>query len=542
MEKKKKDLGLIFAAILLMIAGTISIAFAGGDGSGGGAGSEMTVVSVTVTATSGGISTSADLNLITDGNTTTAGIDTNAFLDTNIVVKFNQNVASGNETKAKIHLQKIKNNGSLDPAVLITNSGITISNKNITIDPVNDLTGNTFYLVTVSPGVSAGDGSVSSTATWQAIFKIGTESSSAAPASTTFSAIMTSPASSAYTVTDPVNIGSASFSFTFGETVKNNGLNGAELVTVTKISGGSQSIASDGAIVASAISGGEITFTAMGSGGSTTTTFTVEPAVLEVSAVYQLKLKSTVTSSASKTLGQDLIYSFTTADTGIPVVPFGAISLYPSNGAKDVAVNANLEIGFTQAIMGDNKITNGKAVELLDTVTNTTLPAVFTLSSDATTITVNPNENLAYGRDYQLKILDSKITKADGTSPLSEFIIPFKTTSFRQVAVSIATSGSGLTITAALDNASGSSQNVKIAYVVRRDKGARLEDGGTVVVKGITAQTACAAGQTTILTEDIPDITVDQYGNALTRTVYVDVYVQNNNGGMLEDPIHIRLQ
>lgn len=534
MEKRKKDFGLLFAAVLLLIAGTVGIVFAAGESS------TMDVSSVAVTATSGGVSTSTNLTLITDGTATTAGIETNAFVDSDIVVKFSQYVADVSNTKTKINLQKIKTDGTLSSS-LINEDSISVYNKNVTINPSANLSNDSYYMVTVSPGISSSGGAISSTTTYQAIFKTGSESL-AVPASTTFSAILTSPTPTGFTITDQVNKSSAVFNFTFSDAVSNNALKTAGIVTVTKVSGGSQSVASNGAIVASA-DGGQITLPS-GTGSSTTKTMTVNSASLEESATYELKISSALISATAKTLDADVIYTFTTAaDSGTPAVTFSAISLYPASGAKDVAVNVDLVIGFTEPITASNNITNGKAVELLDTVINTTLSAVFTLSSDATTITINPNSNLTYGRNYQINILNGKITKAADGSALDASTIAFKTTSFSQVTASAVTSGtSGAAITITLNNASADSQNVKIAYVARRDKGARLEDGGTVVVKGITAQSACAAGQTTTLTINIADITLDQFGNSLSRTTFLDLYLQNNSGDMLWDPIHITVE
>lgn len=534
MEKRTKNRSLLFIAVFLLITGTAGVVFAIGD-------ETMDVATVSVMATSGGVATTVNPVLITDGNITTAGIETNAFIDSNILIKFNQNVANDDNTKSKINLQKIKTNGSLDTTALINNSGISILNKNLTIDPMVNLSTNTYYLVTVSPGVCISGSAVSSTTTYQAIFKTGTESQTAT-ATTTFSAIMTSPAYTGSTVTDAVNINNAVFSFTFSEAVKNNGLNGNGLVTITKISGGSQEVASNGAIVASTVSGEKISFPTMGTSGSTSTAFTVDATALEASTTYQLKLKSTVASVTSKTLGSDLIFTFTTSDSSSSTVTFQAINLYPTNNAKDIATDSNLVIGFTEAIMASDNIINGKAIELLDVTEATTLPAVFILGDEATFITVDPVSPLDYGKQYQLKILDGKIKKADGSSPLSESSIMFNTTCFNQVTASAVTTGAsddGLKVTTILTSVKD--QNFKISYVVRRDKGARLEDGGTVVINS-TVSNSCIANNQSTYTLDIPDITVDQYGNLLTRAVYVDLYILNNSGNAIFDPIHIRVE
>jgi hypothetical protein len=208
-----------------------------------------------------------------------------------------------------------------------------------------------------------------------------------------------------------------------------------------------------------------------------------------------------------------------------------------------VAVDADFVIGFNQAILSSNNITGGKAIELVDTALATTLPAVFTVSDDLLSITINPVDNLAYGKDYQLKIVDGKIKNADQSSTLSESLISFRTSSFSQASVSAATTGAGLDITVNLTNSSAKAQKVKIAYVVRRDKGARLEDGGTVVINGTTlTEVSCLADQITVIPVNIPDITVDQFGNTLSRGVFVDIFVINSNGDVLLDPIHAAAQ
>jgi hypothetical protein len=363
------------------------------------------------------------------------------------------------------------------------------------------------------------------------------------PAETTFSAILNSPASSSYIITEPVALNDAKFSFTFGEPVKNSALNSsADLVAVKKISGGSQNVASNGAIVAAANDTSKITFPSLGSNGSTSVVFTVNSTALEPGTTYEFRLNGSIVSNTSpaKTLGNDVVYTFTTAaETTVPTITFEAISIYPVKNAKDVAPDASFQIGFTDALTVSSNIANGKAIELLDTAAGTTLPAIFTVSSDNTAITIDPIDDLAYGKNYQIRILDGKIKNADSTSTLSLYTSDFKTTNFSTVTASAITSGSGLHIAASLTNSSNSDQNIFLAYVVRRDKGARLEDGGTIVVKGTSPQTTCPKNQQTEITIDLSDITIDQYGNALTKAVYVDLYVLNNNGTMLFDPIHI---
>ena len=529
MEKRKKDFVLLFAAIALMILGTVGIVFALDD--------PLSVSTVTVQASSGGSSTTAALTVITDENVTTAGIDTNAYIDTDILIKFNQNLTNDDNNKSKINLQKIKSDGSLSTTALIENSGITIYNKNLTINPTDNLSANTCYLVTVSPGVTAATADVNST-TYQAIFKTGTESQSAASA--TFSAIMTSPATTGDTVNEAVDKNSAVFSFEFSEIVKNNGITGA--ISLTKVSGGSAAVASDGAVIvnsASTTAGSDIYLASLGTSGSTTAAFTINPSILENSATYELKLKSTATSLASKTLGADQTYTFTTtAGSAAPTVTLGAIYLNPVSNAKDIAVDADLLIGFTKEIAASNNITNGKAIELLDTATGTTLPAIFALSDDKKYITVNPNADLTYGKQYQLKIIDGKIS--DGTNVLPESSVSFTTTCFSQVHTSGTIEGaSGASITTVLTSAKD--QNFKISYVVRRDKGARLAEGGTVVLSS-TQSYSCTAGNETTLSFDIPDISVDQFGNSVSRAVYADLYITNNSGILLYDPIHILVE
>lgn len=533
MEKRKKDFGLLFAAVLLMIAGAVGIVFAGDPAT-------MEISSASVMTTSAGISTSTALTVGAIGTVSTPSAVTNTFLNSDIIVDFNQNVFDATGTKSKISLNKMTNKGVLTGSSIITESDITISNSAVTINPSTDLTANTFYAVTVNSGVYNSLYTIASDTTYQAIFKTGTETISSTPAaSTTFSAILSSPASTGNTVTNAVNLNSAVFSFTFSEAVKNNGLNGDGIVTVTKTGGSSEAVASNGAIVASALTGGHITFPTLGTTGSTGASFTVDPTALEPLTTYQFKIKSTAASAAAKTLGTDVVYTFTTSADTIPVAAttFEAISLYPSNGEKDVLVGSDLQIGFTNTVALSNNITNGKAIQLLNGTT--TLPAVFTLSDDSTIITIDPTSNLDYGTEYTLSILAGKINDTSGAA-LAASSITFKTTSFSDVTASAITSGSGLAITTELTNASSLVQKAKIAYVVRRDKGARLEAGGTVVMKGVTSTlTNCTANGTTAATINLADVTYNQFVSGLEGTIYVDLYILSNDGSILYDPIHV---
>lgn len=352
---------------------------------------------------------------------------------------------------------------------------------------------------------------------------------------TTFSAILTSPASTGNVVSDPVDINSAVFAFTFGEAVKNSSLNTADAVVLVK--------ASDSTVVATAMKDtGKITFTAMGSLGSTSTAFTIDPTVLAPSTEYQLKLSGTIASEPpGKTLGSDVVYTFTTAsDTVIPPRPtFEAISLYPVMNAKDVSVDATLEVGFTEAIKANNKIASGQAIQLTVASSGDIIPASYTVSSDQTSITIDPIESLAYGQNYILKILDSQIKTADGTIALAEQLIPFKTTSFSQVSATALMNENGAVATILLTNGSENGQNAFVEYVVRRDKGARMESGGTVILSSKTAQIACTAKAETPFVIELSDVSADQFGNVVAGDVYLDIYVVNNSGNLLYSPIHI---
>lgn len=534
-NKRKKDFCLFFAAVLLLVLGAAGLVFAA-DGS-------ISVSSVSVQASSGGSSTTAALSLITDGNITTAGIETNAYLDSNITITFDQNVATGSSVKSKINLQKLDGDGNPLADVLITNNGILISGNTITINPTDNLSANTCYLATVGQGVAISDNSVATTVTYQAIFKTGTDSTPAPP-STTFSAIMTSPAITGNTVNGTVDKNSAVFTFAFSEIVKNNGLTGNGVVTLTKVSGGSAAVASDGAVLASSASttaGSNIYLATLGNSGNTSAAFTINPSILEPSATYRFTISSAAASNTTpaKTLGADQVYTFTTGADTTPTTTLEAIYLYPSANAKDVAIDTNFVIGFTKAINTSNNITNGKAIELVDTATNATLPAIFTLNSDAKSITVDPTATLNFGKQYGLRILNGKI--GAGTELLSSSSITFNTTCFSQVTASAITSGSGLDISVNLTNASSADQAVYVAYVVRRDKGARLEDGGIVAYSNKTGEITCSMGST-VIPLNIADISLDQFGNALSRSAYVDLYILDSGNHLLYNPVHFRAQ
>lgn len=209
-----------------------------------------------------------------------------------------------------------------------------------------------------------------------------------------------------------------------------------------------------------------------------------------------------------------------------------------ANRDKDVAVNSSFEIAFTEPIVLNADITNGNAIKLLAAGTTTPIAATYTLAPDGKKLTVKPNANLAYGTDYTLEV-SSLVKNAAGTLVAFPTSIEFSTCAFNGITATAKPNGDGVDLEIKLTNSSSINKDIVVKYVVRRGKGARLENGGTVAVYGEKNENAILAGLERTINIAIADISKDAYNSALSGDAYIDIYLTNTSGLIMVDPIHL---
>ncbi|WP_027400399.1 Ig-like domain-containing protein [Anaerovorax odorimutans] len=371
-----------------------------------------------------------------------------------------------------------------------------------------------------------------------------TGSGSEEVAATTFSAILINPGESSLS---SINLNNAEFQIEFNTEVKKNAIRVDEAVSVL----------SGDAIIATANETGDvkgITYSepdVNDKGTKTKVTFTVDPTLLNPNTTYKFKLdanmKNDIKAVPPLTLGEDVIYQFTTSEDEYvepevtPEVTFAAINLYPIKDAKNILVDDSFNIGFSKSIKENKNITNNTAVELKK-IEGTTVPAILTLSDGNKILTVDPAESLEYGTKYELVILDNTITCSESGIKLTSSSITFKTTSFDNITVEAQKQEtSGASISLNLHNAGAEAQNAKIVCVVRRDRGANLEEGGTVVAK-CESELSVEANNNKEIQINIEDITKNLVNGDLVNlekgNIFADVYIMNKNGEILYTPLH----
>lgn len=207
-----------------------------------------------------------------------------------------------------------------------------------------------------------------------------------------------------------------------------------------------------------------------------------------------------------------------------------------TSGDKDVSVDTEFIIISAEPIELNADITEGRAIKLLEKGT-TEKPADYTLSSDGKVLTVIPAADLKPGTEYTLSVTDM-VKNVSVTLAALPSEVTFSTRVFSGVSATATAEGDGMDISLSLTNDTNKNKNVVIKYVVRRGKGARPEAGGTIVAYG-ESQNEVPASIGTNISIPVSDITKDAYGEAITGKTYADVYLTNNNGQLLSEPIHL---
>ena len=239
-------------------------------------------------------------------------------------------------------------------------------------------------------------------------------------------------------------------------------------------------------------------------------------------------------------VGNSVVIKFTTDEAPPPSASadFAAVFVYPSASSTNAAVGQPITIVFTQdvdsaSLAGSVSLTAGGDVVEIN----------YALGSDKKTLTVTPQANLNYGTEYTLT-LAKDIENGEGEILPDEASVTFRTKTFDITGVSHAIEKDAdgnyetLTgITVSLNNLAGGNSVATVKVVVRRDQGARLGGGGTVVY----IDDATGTGSVVF---SGGDITKDLYGAAIidpSLDTYIDVYVLDENGSQIGDPLHLKI-
>ena len=212
-----------------------------------------------------------------------------------------------------------------------------------------------------------------------------------------------------------------------------------------------------------------------------------------------------------------------------------------TNGGNDTDVVAP-PIVFS-APVDSSTITNSSVVLSSG---GTPVDAALVLDATGTTLTVTPT-SLASGTAYTLA-LSSAIMSSDGsTTPLTTASLGFTTQSFAIQSVTATaddTTVSSLQVT--LNNLTSGAKTANFRVEIRRDLGARIDDGGTVVYispdKSLSASVPTGSDNPVTLNLNAADITQDVTGgDPATGSTYIDVYVLDGQGNQIGDAYHMQL-
>ena len=236
----------------------------------------------------------------------------------------------------------------------------------------------------------------------------------------------------------------------------------------------------------------------------------------------------------------DRVITFTTDVSTAPPVntDFAAVFCYPAAGTRTMAIERSIVIEFNQEVKRNT--VEGTTNVVLETGSisggGTDVPIDFSLDNARKVLTVKPKGNLSAGTDYVLT-LTTGIQNNAGTEYLKQSTLTFRTKGFDVLSADSAVDSVTVTIK---NNAADEQKNTRVRVEIRRDIGARLESGGTVVYIGEQSQNI-SGGATGIYVFSGIDYTTDLYNNEARGDTYIDVYVSDNQGRPLSDPLHIQI-
>ncbi len=217
--------------------------------------------------------------------------------------------------------------------------------------------------------------------------------------------------------------------------------------------------------------------------------------------------------------------AFSTGESAV-APEFSATFINPVNGSRNVLINQPITVMFNKAVKNnstkDGRVTLSAGEVLID--------ADYTLNDDRTVLTVNPVSPLSYGTEYKL-LLKNNISAGDNSAYLSETTLTFTTQSY-DIANVTADINEDRTVITSLnidyERLGGGPKNPTIKVEIRRDLGARLEEGGTVVYIG--------DGHGVI---DISKSFVG--GDPAVGSIFVDIYILDNQDRQIGDAFHQEL-
>lgn len=263
---------------------------------------------------------------------------------------------------------------------------------------------------------------------------------------------------------------------------------------------------------------------------------------LEAETSYSLVIDKSIADGV-----EDKIIEFTTGENTTPEEPtgFAAIFCYPVADSKNAAVDEPIVVAFNQAVK--KKTISSDSVTLTKDGTAVATEISLEETTTGTILTIKPEASLSYATDYKLTLAGT-ITNQDSEA-LEESSIEFTTKCFtiEDVKVSINseyTTLEGLEITIKNEGEKNKTANLKVE--IRRDLGARLEKGGTVVYLGEFTKNQISTGASNLLTFDklSIDITQDLYqtaGEEVQGDTYIDIYVLDGNGKQIGDAFHKKI-
>ena len=214
---------------------------------------------------------------------------------------------------------------------------------------------------------------------------------------------------------------------------------------------------------------------------------------------------------------------------------FDAVFVYPysvNNSFRNMPVDSSITVVFTERVWQQTVSAAGNVV--LREQGGADVPASITLeNSERKILTITPTDTLAYGATYEL-VLASAITSDDRISTLgADKTLSFTTQSYEITGVSATINSDRTEITSlniAYSRLGGGPGTPTIMAEIRRDIGARLEDGGTVVYIGDGAsQSSIDISRAFNSTE------------AVNGDIYIDVFILDNNGRQIGDVFHMQL-
>ncbi|CAD5979954.1 Thermitase [Planktothrix rubescens NIVA-CYA 18] len=336
----------------------------------------------------------ADTTAPTASSFTPTDDATNIAVGADLVANFSEAIQKGT---GDIVIKKLSDNSVVE-TIAVTNSNVTVSGSQLTINPTNDLAQSTDYYVEIADGAIqdiAGNNyaGITGNSTWNF--------TTVAPPDTT------PPATSSFTPVDNatgIAVG-ADLVVNFSETIQK----GTGDIVIKKLSDNSvvETIAVTNSNVT--VSGSQLTINPTNDLAQTTDYY-VE--------IANGAIKDIAGNNYAGITGNST-WNFTTVappDTTPPATtPPAASSFTPVDNATGIAVGADLVVNFSEAIQkstGDiviKKLSDNSVVETI-AVTNSNVTV-----SDSQ-LTINPTANLATGTDYYIGIANGAIKDTAGNN------------------------------------------------------------------------------------------------------------------------------